>query len=170
MPGKHFYQFYKNSEDYLKVMMSYFQAGLEKGQTCLWLVSNQLGVEKARQHAAAAIPDGDIYVMSGQFVVLSGEDWYLTNGRFDKEKAIANAARFLENSQKRGSKILRGAGDCACIPHADWGKVAEYEKEISPWVHAQPVIALCAYPILECTPTQTRAVLECHDDVLVGRF
>ena len=47
--GGHYYQFYKTAEDYLHISLSYLYAGLKKGNACLWLVNDQLGIEKAEQ-------------------------------------------------------------------------------------------------------------------------
>jgi len=168
--GKHFYQFYKTSEDYLKVIAPYLQSGLEKGEACLWLVSAKIGVERACDYVRTWIPQAAASLACGRLQILSGEEWYLTGGEFDEAKAIANALKYLEQVQKQGFKILRGSGDAGAIPRTDWPKVQIYEKKMAPWIKSQPVIALCAYPILECTLTETKAVLDCHDDVLIGRF
>jgi len=48
--------------------------------------------------------------------------------------------------------------------------VQVYEKAMAEWIKDNPVIGLCAYPILECSLNETKAVLDCHDDVLVGHF
>ena len=170
IPGKHFYQFYKGAEDYLHVMISYFQAGLEKGEGCLWLVSKKTGLDSAIAQAKNAILNAEKYLATGQFKILSAEEWYLTSGRFDEEKAITNAAHYVDQIKKLEVKILRGSGDVGAIPRMDWVKVHAYEKKMALWIKTQPIIGLCAYPILECTPTETKAVLDCHDDVLIGRF
>ena len=170
LPGKHFYQFYKGSDDFLLVMIPFFQAGLEKGEACLWLVSQKISLNSARAAAQNSISQFPYYNSSGQFQILSAEDWYLTAGSFDEAKALRNAEQYLGKIHEMGFKRLRGAGDAGAIPRSDWPKVEAYEKKVAPWIKSQPVIALCAYPILECTPSQTKGILECHEDVLVGRF
>ena len=170
-PGRHFYQFYKTVEDFLLVMVPFFRQGLEKGEACLWLVSKRNGAEAARQSALILIPKCAEYMESGQFHILPAEDWYLTEGAFDEERAIQNAGRYWVQIQNLGFHTLRAAGDIGgAIHRSQWPLVEAYEKKISPWIASEGVIALCAYPILECTPTQTRGVVGCHEDVLVGRF
>ena len=168
--GKHFYQFYKSSEDFLNVMIPFFQSGLEKGEACLWLVSNQIGLDVARSAAQTLIVDFDSHVSRGRFELISAEGWYLTDGSFDESKAINNAEKYLMNIRINGFNVLRGAGDGGCIQRRDWPDVYAYEKKMALWIKSQPVIALCAYPILECTPSQTKQILECHEDVLVGKM
>jgi hypothetical protein len=167
-PGRHFYQFYKHTDDFLSVMGPYFEAGLQRGDACLWLVSqrhninfNQIITEITDRH----------YLLAGQFQILSAEDWYLDGtGTFSEEKALENAENYLKSVFEKGFKCLRAAGDAGAIPRKDWLAVAVYEEKAQAIIRSNAVIALCAYPILECTPSQTKQVLELHDDVLVGKW
>ena len=166
--GKHLYQFYKNSEDFFHVTIPFFEAGLKKNQVCLWLVSDRIGVDIAKATAEAMIFDCDQYFSAGQFQIQRAEDWYLSNGQFDEAKAIQNAENHV--GQLKNGQILRGAGDGGCFQRKDWPEVFAYEKKMDIWVKTKPVIGLCAYPILECTPSQTKQILECHEDVLIGKM
>lgn len=168
--GKHFYQFYKNQNDYLRVMIAYFRAGLEKGEACLWLVPQKIGVQQACVIADSEIPRFLYYLSASQFQIRSAEDWYLTDGSFDEKRAMANAQQMLSDIQRKGFHLLRAAGDLSAIPREDWEKVHDYEAKIDPWIRTAPVIALCAYPILELNLLDTKSVVENHDGVLVGRI
>ena len=168
--GKHLYQFYKNSEDFLHVMIPYFDAGLAKGEACLWLVSKRNGFDLARDTAEAMIPSFSAPHSLEQFQILPAEDWYLTEGVFDEAKAVRNAGNYLERVLKLGFSALRIAGDAGAVSRNDRPQFEAYERKIMPWIKGRPVIALCAYPILECTPSQAKTILECHEDVLVGHF
>jgi hypothetical protein len=169
-PGKHLYQFYKGLDDYMSVVTAFFRAGLEKGEACLWLVPAATGIEKAKGMAELLIPGAERYLETGQLEIRSGEDWYLTGGRFDADRAVNHAAAALEEMRAAGYKILRGVGDAAAIPHQDWPAVHVYEQKMADFIPSAPLIALCTYPILQCSIADTRAVVEEHDSVLVGRF
>ena len=151
-------------------MIPFFQAGLENKEACLWLVSEKNGLDFARATAEAMIPGFSSYVSTGQFQISSAEEWYLTNGSFDEAKAIQNAEEHLAKIQKQGFGRLRGAGDGGFVSRKDWPLVEVYEKKISLWIKANSIVCLCAYPILECTPSQTKGILGCHEDVLVGKI
>ena len=101
---------------------------------------------------------------------MSGESWYLKNESFDEAQAISNAEKYHELIRRKGFIRLRIAGDVGFMSRNDWPPFQAYEKKIGPWLKTQSVIALCAYPILECTPSQAKGILECHEDVLVGRL
>ncbi len=169
-PGRHLYQFYKTHDDYLQILMPFFAAGLEKGDACLWLASEKIGIEKIENLFREKYPEFSMLVKSPQFQITSAEDWYLINGRFSEEHATQNAQRYVKFIQNQGFKRLRGAGDAGVIPREDWGSLEAYEKNIDLFVKSMPVIGLCAYPILDCSLKETRMVIDCHDDVLVGHL
>jgi len=169
-PGKHLYQFYRDASDYLPMMAAYFRAGLGQGNACLWLVAAHVGTQQAYQALKQQVVDIDVYMANGAMRIKSAEDWYLTEGRFDSEKAQQNALREYESVRAAGFSVLRGAGDAAAIPLADWPQLHEYECAIGDWIGSNPVIGLCAYPIAQCTLSQTKHILETHDDVLAGAF
>lgn len=168
--GKHFYQFYKQPEDYFKVMVPFLGAGLEKGQACLWLVSRRIGLERVYDVARQHLPNFSEALPSGQLEILCGEDWYLTDGLFDEEKAFLNASKYLERIHKRGFTQFRASGDGASVPQSEWPKVRTYEAKVNVFIRESGGIALCAYPILQCTLSDTKAVLDTHDEALVGHF
>jgi hypothetical protein len=168
-PGKHFYQFYKNQDYLLRVLIPYFEAGLQKGEACLWLVSKKTGVSETTAFAETRIPRFLYYLASGQIQILPAEDWYLTDGLFDEEKAMSRANETVAHVLKMGYHRLRGAGDMGSIPRRDWGRVHIYEGNISGLIRSASLIALCAYPISQCTLPDTKSILENHNSVLVGR-
>ncbi|MBI4358744.1 MAG: MEDS domain-containing protein [Candidatus Omnitrophica bacterium] len=170
LPGKHFYQFYKSSDDFLSIMIPFFQAGLEKNEACLWLVSGRNSLDFCRATAEALIPQYSLCVSGEQFQIMSSESWYLKSESFDEGQTIGNAEKYHALIQKKGFIRLRIAGDVGFMSRKDWPQFEAYEKKIGSWLKARSVVALCAYPILECTPSQTRGILECHEDVLVGRL
>ena len=169
--SKHFYQFYKNTEDYLSLMLAYFRAGLEKGQACFWLVTEKIGLEEVHRLADIKIPRFLYYLCSGQIKILSAEDWYLTNGVFDEKKALGNAERLVRHYLEQGYHCIRLGGSCAAVTvREDWWKLESYERKAHEVIKAAPAIALCAYPILDCSLKETKMVVDSHDDVLINRL
>ncbi len=169
-PGLHFYQFYKSFEDYSVVLSAYFHAGLTKGDTCLWLISKKIGVLRMLGMAAENIPEFDRYLESGQLEVHPAEDWYLDHSQFSEERSMTNASNFVARAEARGSKAIRAAGDAGAIPQCDWNLLEIYERKISDFIREKRVLALCAYPILDCTLKETRMVIDCHDHVLIAKI
>ena len=168
-PGMHLYQFYHEAQDYFEILTAYFRAGLIQDEACLWLVPDSFGVAKAYEMMKSVVMDLDIYRDRGSFKILSANDWYLTQGRFDEEKSMQNAAQAVAAAKALGHKVVRGAGDAGVIPHQDEARLHEYEKKMADWIPTQSVIGLCTYPLSRCTLAETKHVVEVHDDVLIGR-
>src|SRR5712671_4805206 len=55
--GTHFFMFYETKEDLLDTLVPYFKAGLETGELCLWLVSEPLTEEEARNGLPKSFPE-----------------------------------------------------------------------------------------------------------------
>jgi MEDS: MEthanogen/methylotroph, DcmR Sensory domain len=167
---KHLYQFYKTVEDYVEDLSGYFRSGLDKGEACVWIASEKMGLSRLQDLMALRIPGLRDHRTAGRIQIFSAEAWYLKNGRFDPAQALSNAEREIRKLLEAGYKAIRGAGDASAIPHEDWPELEPYEHSVTQLVRQAPVIALCAYPILHCTLRETKMVIDVHDDVMVGRI
>ena len=47
--GTHFCQFYQTKEDLVDILVPYFKTGLENNEFCLWVTSQPLEVEEAKE-------------------------------------------------------------------------------------------------------------------------
>lgn len=168
--GKHLYQFYKEREDLLSSVFPFIQAGLKKKEACLLLISEKHSLETVKAEAEYAIHDCAHYLNSRQFQILSADNWYLTDGHFDISRVFLKWEQYLRQMRLAGYSVFRVAGDAGCVPRSEWRLLQEYERKAVPVIKANSMIALCAYPIMECTPSQTKDVLEVHEDVLIGRL
>ena len=165
--GGHYYQFYKTMDDYFQISLSFLYAGLKKGNACLWLVNDQLGIEKAEQQFLSVYPDATGYLLSHQLQIKSAQSWYMNRGNFDMDRALENARLFLEDCFRRDFACVRGIGDIGSIPDEDWLRVHEYEDKLHTMMGGQiPLIAVCAYPIKRCSIADTKHVIESHHQPL----
>jgi MEDS: MEthanogen/methylotroph, DcmR Sensory domain len=72
--GTHFCHFYETKEDLLDILISYFKAGLESREFCLWVLSEPLTEEEARQALRQAVPDLDRYLADGSIAIFLGRE------------------------------------------------------------------------------------------------
>src|SRR5438067_8328167 len=68
--GTHFCHFYETKEDLLDILIPYFKTGLENNEFCIWVVSDPLGDEEARNALRQAIPEADRYLASGHIEIV----------------------------------------------------------------------------------------------------
>ena len=161
--GAHLYQFYKTIDDYVASLGIFFRTGLNKGEACIWLVDEAMGLRSVQQFAEKIIPNLLLYLCTGQMTILSANEWYLTGGNFDEEKAVANAQNFIQKTLEKGYSGIRGAGDAAAIPKMQRHKLEPYEARMNQFIKELPLIGVCAYPIDDCTLSEVRMVIEHHD-------
>src|ERR1700726_4659283 len=75
--GSHICVFYESKEDLLDTAISYFRAGLESNEFCVWAVSEPVPMATAIKALREEIPDFDRRLANGQIELLRGRDWYL---------------------------------------------------------------------------------------------
>jgi len=87
--GTHFCQFYQTKQDLLEILIPYFKAGLENNEFCMWVTSEPLSTEEAKEAMRKEVNDLDQYMAKGQMEILDYSQWYTKSGRFDAEEALA---------------------------------------------------------------------------------
>jgi len=55
--GTHICQFYQTKEDLMDTLVSYFKTGLENNEFSMWITSEPLEVEDAKEFLRVAVPD-----------------------------------------------------------------------------------------------------------------
>ncbi|HII00498.1 TPA: hypothetical protein HA351_02200 [Methanosarcinaceae archaeon] len=68
--GTHFCQFYQTREDLIDILVPYFKAGLENNEFCMWVTSQPLEVEDAKEALKKAVSDFDFYLEIGQIEII----------------------------------------------------------------------------------------------------
>jgi hypothetical protein len=68
--GMHFCQFYQTKEDLMDILVPYFKAGLENNELCVWITSQLLEIEEAKEALKRAVSDIDVYLEKGQIEIL----------------------------------------------------------------------------------------------------
>src|SRR5260370_7215800 len=79
----HICPLYETMQNLLDTLISYFKAGLESGEFCLWVVAEPLTIEEATDALKDAVPDLDRYLADFSIEIVSGSNWYLRGGTFD---------------------------------------------------------------------------------------
>jgi hypothetical protein len=74
--GTHFFMFYETKEDLLDTLVPYFKAGLETGELCLWVVSEPLTEDEARDALWESVTEFERYVADHSIEILRGRQYY----------------------------------------------------------------------------------------------
>ncbi len=167
--GTHFCQFYRTAQDLLDILVPYFMAGLQNNEFCMWITSEPLGCEAARQALAEALPDLERYVEKGQIEILPHTDWYLRGGTFDSPRVLGDWVSKLETARANGFDGLRLSGNTFWLEKKDWQAFTDYEAAVDSVIGRYRMLAVCTYSLDCCAANEVLDVVRNHRFALVRR-
>ena len=95
----------------MDLLVPYFKAGLEKNEFCIWVTSNPLDVEEAKEALRGAVPDPDVYLDKGQIEIIPYTHWYVKEGVFDSDRILNGWVEKLNKALAYGYDGLRLSGN-----------------------------------------------------------
>jgi signal transduction histidine kinase len=160
--GTHFCNFYESRKDLLDMLLSYFKAGLEDNEFCVWVVSEPLSEREAWDGLREAVPEFDHYLSKRSIEVFDGHDWYLKGGTFDSSRVMTAWNEKLDRALDRGYAGLRGTGNTAWLQKKDWRAFSEYEQLVNDSITGRRTILLCTYALNSCGANELLDVVATH--------
>jgi acetyl-CoA decarbonylase/synthase complex subunit gamma len=94
--GTHFCQFYQTKQDLIDVLVPYFKAGLENNEFCMWVTSEPLRAQEARNALVQEVPRLADYISKGQIEILDYSQWYTAGGGFESDRVLQGWVGKLE--------------------------------------------------------------------------
>jgi len=143
--GTHFFMFYETKQDLLDTLVPYFKAGLETGELCLWLVSEPLTEEEARNALRQAVPEFGRYVADRSIEILGGRRFYVSGDNLDLQRAIRTWAEKTASALTRGYAGLRVSASTAWLERKDWNAFSDYESELNNSIRNWRMTDLCQW-------------------------
>jgi len=167
--GTHFCLFYETLMDLLEPLVSYCKAGLESQEFCLWAVAAPLTGEDVTHALKRAVPDFDRYLNDQSIEIVLARDWYLHNGRFDRNRVTGGWNEKLAHASARGYAGVRVTGDSAWLEKQDWKDFCEYEDSINHSIANQRLTVLCTYPLAAFGAAEILDVVRTHQFAVTNR-
>src|SRR5665647_3198428 len=167
--GTHFCQFYQTTEDLIDILVPYFKAGLENNEFCMWITSQPLEVEEAKEALRKSVPDIDVYLEKGQIEIIPYAQWYVKEGVFDSERLLNGWIEKLNHAQASGYDGLRLTGNIYWLEKKNWNDFVDYEKEVDRVLGNYQMLALCTYCLDRCNATEIIDVVVNHQFALIKR-
>ena len=145
--GTHFCQLYRTKEDLTDILVPYFKAGLENNEFCMWITSQPLEVEEAKEALRKSVPDTDVYLEKGQIEIILYTDWYVKKGVFDSERVFNRWVEKLNQALESSYEGVRCSWNTSWLKKDDWGSFVDYEKKADSVISNYRMIALCTYSL-----------------------
>jgi PAS domain S-box-containing protein len=168
--GTHLCQFYEIKQDLIDILVPYFAEGLRSNEFCMWVTSKPLEVKEATDALKEAVPNLEDYIRKGQIEIVSYDDFYLVDGKFDSERVLKAWAEKESSALKRGFEGLRLAGKTLWIERDLWKSFVNYEEAVSSVIDEHRIIVVCTYCLTSCSRMDIIDVVRNHDGTLIKKF
>jgi PAS domain S-box-containing protein len=167
--GTHFCQFYQTKKDLMEILIPYFKAGLENNEFCLWITSEPLKTEEAKEALKRAIPDLNIYLERGQIEIVPDTSYYVKGNSFDLEKSLNAGAKKFNHALISGYDGLRASGNLSWLKKTDLHSFIDYEEKVDSTIGSYRIIALCTYSLETFSATEIIDFVVNHQFALIKR-
>jgi PAS domain-containing protein len=153
----------------IDILVPYFKTGLENNEFCMWVTSQPLGVEDAKEALKKAVHDIDVYLEKGQLEITPYFHWYTKEGTFDSAKVLNGWVEKLNMALANGYDGLRLTGNTFWLEKEDWNDFVDYEKEVDRVIGNYHMIALCTYNLDRCNAAKIIDVAVDHQFALIKK-
>jgi len=143
--GTHLCHFYKEKNDLLDILVPYFRQGLQNNEFCMWVVSDPLTVDEAKNALCRENPGLDID--SGRMTVLSQDQWYTRGGNFRADRVLKAWTAQEKKARAKGFSGIRASGITAWVDKTNWDAFIDYEEKSNNIISSLKIIAVCSYPV-----------------------
>ena len=167
--GTHICQFYQTKKDLIDILVSYFKAGLENNEFCMWITSEPLKVKDAKSSLNKVVKNLDHFIKKGQIEILDYSEWYTKSGKFDANNVLQGWIEKENQALKRGYDGLRLSGNTFWLAKGDWRNFTDYEEEINNVIGKYRMIAICTYSLGKCGASKVIDVVSNHQFALIRR-
>jgi hypothetical protein len=169
--GSHVCQFYNSKEDQIKMLVPYFKQGLENNDACVWLVGD-LTVEEVTVALAAAVPDLDRYLATGQMQIKHYTELYTNpDGTVKPSDTLCDQfAAMGPTVLANGFRGLRASGNVSWVNNDDaMSRFMDYETKVHCAIQDSRIMAVCTYPAQAAALHPSRALIHNHGKIFVKR-
>ena len=167
--GTHLCQFYDTKEDLTDILIPYFKAGLENNELCVWITSEPLGAEEAKEALRMAFPDLGAYLEKGQIEIISYNNWYVKEGGFSFQRVLNGWIEKLNHALENGFEGMRLSENFSWLEKKDWDYFIDYAGKMDDTIGNYRMVALGSYSVDKCNATRVIEVTSSHQFSLIKR-
>lgn len=168
-PHDHLCLIYETQAEQFAAIIPYIKAGLERREKCFYVADDNTAAAVTDALRAGGI-DVDSALQSGALTILTKQETYLKDGRFDPDQMIGVLRDATDQAKREGYSALRATGEMTWNLGGDPGaeRLMEYEAKLNYFVPANDVIAICQYNRRRFRPEVIMDVLHTHPIAIFG--
>lgn len=170
--GAHVCAVHDGPERVLETLALAFEAGLERGERCVYIAPHE-SARRVRESLAAEGVDAEGAVSRGDLVFIEDRESLLREGaEFDPDHLVEAIKGLFGQTLEAGYTGLRLSADVPWLTRNVPGgeRAMEFEEKADEIVNVEglPIIALCQYRLSDLAPEETLDILERHPLTLIG--
>ncbi len=146
--GTHICSFYETKKDLIDLSSTYFKAGLENNEFCMWIISEPVSTIEAFEALKTTIPNFETYLP--QIEIITHSEWYLKYGNFQCDKVLEGWITKVNHALSQGYEGLRICGCTTWLNKRYWKSFVDYEAAVERKITQLKMIALCPYQLDKC--------------------
>jgi hypothetical protein len=168
-PGDHYCGIYSTDEDHRALVVELIRQGVEKREKILYIVNLQTATQLEALLAGAGV-DVEALLASGQLVIMTAKEAYLSEGAFEPDKMIALLQEETSRALEQGYTALRVSGEMTWALAGEPGseRLVEYEAKLNEFFPGSKCYAVCQYDRRRFDAEMLLDVLHTHPSVLFG--
>ena len=153
----------------MEILITYFKAGLENNEFCLWVTSQPVEVKDAKEALSRAIPDFNTYLERGQIEIIPYTDWFITNGVFDSKRVSNSRFERLNHALDIGYSGMRLSGNTTWLEKENWSSFIEFKEQTDKAMDTYKMVNLCTYFLDRHNAAEIIDVVVNHQFALIKR-
>lgn len=170
--GAHICAIHEDTGGVLRILSESFRTGLERGERCLYVASEEAADEIRRLLGESGV-EASGAESRGELVFVSDRAALLKEGaEFDPDHTIESIKSLFGETLEAGYAGLRFSADVPWLTRGVPGedRVMEFEEKADEIINMPgvPLLALCQYRLSDLDPEDSIEILERHPMTLVG--
>ena len=169
-PGDHLCLIHSGREELLAAVLPLLQAGLERGERCIYVADHHDIVDSLRVAFGKERRTLETAIEAGRLQVLTSDQVYLDDGQFEAEQVVRFWREMAGSAASLGFSGLRVFGEMKMTSHevALAERVLDYELKLNALVREIPTVVICLYDRNCCAPGILQNALRTHPLVIYG--
>lgn len=166
-PGDHMVVLYENDDYNTDVIAAYIVSRLEKNEKCFY-IDGDIDTDMLRNKLSYFL-DYEKYIKSGQLSMLSKEDAYSKEGKFNPDNMIHLLKTLADEAINEGYEAFAITGEISWVLEYDSGfeKIMDYEFKLNQHIFGEyPVSAICRYNLNSFSSEMIKSIIEVHPFII----
>lgn len=167
--GTHFCSIFETPEDLIFMMVSYFKAGLENNEYCVYVVADSQSIPDIVRTIGKAIAGIERYINEGSIKIITYSDLMGSPDNHTSDEMLAKWDELLEMALLQGYEGLRINNDHFFSGQTTSLCLAGPSVDIQAHIKNKNILVLSTCPVSECSAAEIIEIITLHGTVCVKR-